>query len=390
VSAEALAFAAPVIATHGSTDPLAPLVVLLHGRGADEQDILGLATALPTGPAYAAVRAPIAEGSGYAWFANRGIGRPVVTSLRATMDWFREWLDVVAPSGRPVLLVGFSGGAAFAGGLVLDEPARYVGAAILCGTMPFDAGVPTTPARLVGLPMFVAQGAHDTVIPRDLLDGTWDYLTGESGAPTIARRDASGHTLTTGAANQLSEWIRERIAFLTTREAHTVAATTGTTGWPTLDAGALPPRRGRRPDVSMSIPQQQTTDNAPTDLQEKLFEAVLALPGVRTGQSVLSVPGARGFMLEGGGGPDDAFLVTSVREFAHLHPSFDGSLHLALPLRLAADAVEKGWAVAHPLAGIRLTPGMVMIYGPRTDVELATVTGIVRTSYLYASGEALA
>jgi predicted esterase len=66
-----------------------------------------------------------------------------------------------------VVLIGFSGGAAFAGGLVLDEPARYAGAAILYGTLPFDAGLAPTPARLAGLPVFVAQGEHDTVIPSE-------------------------------------------------------------------------------------------------------------------------------------------------------------------------------------------------------------------------------
>ena len=125
------AFGEPVVATHGAADPSAPLVVLLHGRGSNEQEILTLAAHLPGGVEYAAVRAPIAEGGGYAWFANRGIGRPVETSLSETMEWFRGWLDDVAPSGRPVLLVGFSGGAAFAGGLVLADPARYAAAAIL-------------------------------------------------------------------------------------------------------------------------------------------------------------------------------------------------------------------------------------------------------------------
>nr|BFE74804.1 hypothetical protein GCM10020092_081050 [Actinoplanes digitatis] len=158
-------FAPPVVATTGSEDPLAPLVVLLHGRGSHEQEILTLSDHLPVGPAYAAVRAPIAEGGGYAWFANRGIGRPVAESLRAAMDWFRDWLDSVAPEGRPVLLIGFSGGAAFAGGLLLDDPARYTGAAILYGTLPFDAGVPTTPARLAGVSIAVAQGEQDSVIP---------------------------------------------------------------------------------------------------------------------------------------------------------------------------------------------------------------------------------
>jgi phospholipase/carboxylesterase len=208
---------APVVATAGSTDSAAPLVVLLHGRGSHEQEILGLVDHLPGGPAYAAVRAPIVEGGGYAWFANRGIGRPVESSLRATMDWFRSWLDDVAPQGRPVVLVGFSGGAAFAGGLLLDDPERYAGAAILYGTLPFDAGVPTTPARLSGVPVVVLQGEQDTVIPRELLDRTWDYLNGESGAPTVAVRHPGGHGITEGALATVGGWLQERLAFLAHR-----------------------------------------------------------------------------------------------------------------------------------------------------------------------------
>jgi phospholipase/carboxylesterase len=205
-------FAAPVVGTHGSTDPTAPLVVLLHGRGSNETQIVGLAAHLPSGPAYAAVRAPIAEGGGYAWFANRGIGRPVAESLRDTMDWFRTWLDQVAPAGRPVILVGFSGGAAFAGGLVLDDPSRYAGAAILYGTLPFDAGLAADPGLLAHLPVFVAQGEADHVIPRELLDRTWDYLLSESGAPTVAHRSPGGHQLTVDAAHQLGDWIASIVA----------------------------------------------------------------------------------------------------------------------------------------------------------------------------------
>jgi phospholipase/carboxylesterase len=200
-------FASPVVAFAGSSDPAAPLVVLLHGRGSNEAEIVALADHLPADLAYAAVRAPIAEGGGFAWFANRGIGRPVAESLRATMDWFRGWLEDAATADRPVVLVGFSGGAAFAGGVLLDDPARFVGAAILYGTLPFDAGVPTTPERLTGVPVLVAQGEHDTVIPRELLDRTWDYLLGDSGAGTTARRDPGGHGISAEALVALRRWL---------------------------------------------------------------------------------------------------------------------------------------------------------------------------------------
>jgi phospholipase/carboxylesterase len=78
--------------------------------------------------------------------------------------------------------------------------------------------------------------------------------------------------------------------------------------------------------------------------------------------------------------------VADLGEFAHLHPEYDGSLHLVLPITLARDVMVKGWGVAHPLAGLRLSPGMVMIFGPRDVAELAVVTAIVSASHAYASG----
>lgn len=196
-----------VVASAGSADPSAPLVVLLHGRGSNEREILSLASHLPQAFAYAAVRAPIAEGNGYAWFANRGIGRPTPESLAEQMAWFRRWLDEYSPTGRPVILVGFSGGAAFAGGLVLADPNRYSGAAILYGTLPFDAGVPVTPSRLAGVSVFVAHGDQDRVIPAELLARTWEYLTTESAANVHTRRDSGGHQISAQTLSELGAWI---------------------------------------------------------------------------------------------------------------------------------------------------------------------------------------
>ncbi len=202
-------FAPPVVAWRRQQDSERPLVVLLHGRGSNEADIVALADHLPNYLDYAAVRAPIAEGGGYAWFANRGIGRPVAESLADTMAWFRTWLDDVAPAGRPIVLVGFSGGAAFAGGLILDDPSRYVGAAILYGTLPFDAGVPTTPERLAGMPVLVVHGDADVVIPRELLERTWTYLHGDAGRTTTGVRDPGGHGLSAAAVGELRRWLTQ-------------------------------------------------------------------------------------------------------------------------------------------------------------------------------------
>jgi phospholipase/carboxylesterase len=200
-------FAPPVVSWLHDDDPDTPLVVLFHGRGSSESEIIGVASLLPPTASYVAVRAPITEGGGYAWFANRGIGRPIPESLAEVITWFRAWLDDVAPPSRPVILVGFSGGAAFAGGVILDDPKRFEGAAILFGTLPFDAGVPTTPGRLTGATILVIHGDEDRVIPADLLTATWNYLTEEAGATTTAARDPGGHGLSQGSIALVRRWL---------------------------------------------------------------------------------------------------------------------------------------------------------------------------------------
>ena len=190
-----------------SASPAAPLVVLLHGRGADEHDIVILADQLPAGPAYVALRAPIAEGGGFAWFANQGIGRPLPASLATSVAWFTTWLDSIAPGRRPVVLVGFSGGATFAGGAVMTEPSHYAGLASLYATLPFDAGVPTSPDRLTGLPVLLVQGTADRVIPVELRARTWSYLHHSSGAALTAHRTPGGHQLTENDVDVLAHWL---------------------------------------------------------------------------------------------------------------------------------------------------------------------------------------
>jgi phospholipase/carboxylesterase len=83
--------------------------------------------------------------------------------------------------------------------------------ALLCGTLPFSAGLPTSPGRLDDLPVFVAQGEQDQVIPRELLDRTWEYVRNSSGASVTARRDPVGHELAPKAVAALNSWLRDQL-----------------------------------------------------------------------------------------------------------------------------------------------------------------------------------
>jgi hypothetical protein len=75
------------------------------------------------------------------------------------------------------------------------------------------------------------------------------------------------------------------------------------------------------------------------------------------------------------------------REFAHLHPAPDFSLHMTLPPDLVADAIRAGWAELHPVARRGLIPATtVMVYAPRDAVELETVGLLLEASYRFALG----
>ena len=151
---------------------------------------------------------------------------------------------------------------------------------------------------------------------------------------------------------------------------------------------ALPRRAGGRPSTTPTNPHQQL-DQHPTDpaLRADLARRVFALPDVEERPSVVSVPGARALWLraEASAGPPEAFL--GGREFAHLHPGDDQSLHAMLPKELAQAAIAAGWAEPHPVARTGgLPPTAVMLYAPRDHAELDIVYGLVLASYRFAGG----
>lgn len=144
-------------------------------------------------------------------------------------------------------------------------------------------------------------------------------------------------------------------------------------------------RAGPRPTTTSTNPHTQLTQNAPRELQERVFSFAGSLAGVVMGPSAVSVPGARAFHLPAASeGSPDAFMVG--HEFAHLHPERDGSLHLTLPPSQVETVIDNGWAERHPLAGrYGLPSNIVMVYGPRDTDELEVVEDLLRASHRYAS-----
>ncbi|KRE38957.1 hypothetical protein ASG73_00895 [Janibacter sp. Soil728] len=140
----------------------------------------------------------------------------------------------------------------------------------------------------------------------------------------------------------------------------------------------LPNRVGEAPHVVGPAPHGQRSQVAPVMLQEELWSRMRALPYVFMAPTLVSVPHSRALHLPEGIGSRDPAAFQGGREFAHVHPHSDSSLHLMVEQELM-DVVERsGWGVRHP------AQPPVLVYGPRDRQELEVVWWLVQQSWQYA------
>ncbi len=150
----------------------------------------------------------------------------------------------------------------------------------------------------------------------------------------------------------------------------------------------LPYRSGDRPRTTGDDPHRQLTQIAPVEMQEELVERGRLLDGTYMAPSLISMPGSRAFVLDDSTpAPEfEAFLVA--REYAHIHPTYDGSLHMVLPPHIVKQVAERGWGEQHPVARMGLIPPVtMMIYGPRDAGELEVVFTLLKASWNNARGK---
>ena len=149
------------------------LLVLHHGRGTDELDLLGLADALdPEGRLHVvSARAPLQlpGGPGYHWYLVPRVGHPdpeTFESARRRLARFHDelWRRTGIGPERTVL-AGFSMGAVMSYALSLSagRPAP-AGTLAFSGFLPTVAGWRGDPASRQGLGVFIAHGRRDPVI----------------------------------------------------------------------------------------------------------------------------------------------------------------------------------------------------------------------------------
>jgi phospholipase/carboxylesterase len=150
-----------------------PLLVLLHGLGSNENDLVPVAAQLDPRFLVVSLRAPRTYQAGYAWFQItwRGAGelQPDVAQARDALGGLARWL-AAAPARlgadpRRVYLLGFSQGAMMSLGVLRTVPERVAGAVALSGKFN-DTLFDEPPARRMGdVGLFVGHGTQDDLLP---------------------------------------------------------------------------------------------------------------------------------------------------------------------------------------------------------------------------------
>ena len=188
-----------------------PCLLLLHGRGSNEEDLLGLAEFLDPRFLCVGARAPLPTPGlpGYQWHTSLSTGRPEPVSLLQSVARLRRFLGEL-PQSLPIdparlFVLGFSQGAAMALALAAAEPAAVAGTLALSGFWPPVA----RPEALRGKAVFVAHGTADPILPLAFGHAVRDALRG-AGADLEYREYPLGHQIDEAELADLDAWLLTR------------------------------------------------------------------------------------------------------------------------------------------------------------------------------------
>jgi phospholipase/carboxylesterase len=198
-----------------SAGPPEGLLVLHHGRGTDEQDLMRLADFLDPAQRLhvAGPRAPLTvPGSpGYHWYLVPKVGYPDPETFAAARAALAELHDAlwertgVGPDGT--VLGGFSMGCvmSYATGLDAERPAP-------AGILAFSGFIPTVPgwdpdiAERPGLPVQISHGRQDPVISVDFARVAAQRLS-EGGLAVDYREFDGGHWIDPADLERAQPWL---------------------------------------------------------------------------------------------------------------------------------------------------------------------------------------
>jgi phospholipase/carboxylesterase len=188
-------------------------VVLLHGYGAEEQDLVPLAAELDPSLSVVSLRGPYSLGGRMrAWYhlqQTREGFRYDAAEVQGSVLQVREAVEELAAARGKLLLLGFSQGASIAIRTALALPQHLRGLVSLSGVPARATAAERAPAEaLRGLRAFAAHGLHDPLLPIEAGRETRAELEG-SGLSVEYHEYPMGHAIVEEELADLRRWLGE-------------------------------------------------------------------------------------------------------------------------------------------------------------------------------------
>jgi phospholipase/carboxylesterase len=192
-----------------ATNPDIPAaILLLHGTGGDENDLISFGEAIAPGAALLSPRGTVMENGAPRFFRRISEGRFDPAEVRARAGELGKFIRAaIAEYGlapRKLFALGYSNGANIASSLMFLDPG------ILAGAMLFRPMVviePETKTDLAAAAVFIGAGRLDPIVPSDhpaRLSGMFE----ERGASVTLCWELSGHNLTPGDIRDAARWFQ--------------------------------------------------------------------------------------------------------------------------------------------------------------------------------------
>ena len=168
-------------------------LLLLHGTGGDENDLIPLGPTLRPDAALLSPRGKQSENGAPRFFRRLAPGVFDVPDLILRTDELARFVEAAADhygfDARRVIAVGFSNGANIAASLLLLHPGVLAGAVLLRATLPL---MPPALPDLKGVPVLVAAGRTDTMVPAAQSENLAKVLR-QAGADVTLHWSDGGH-----------------------------------------------------------------------------------------------------------------------------------------------------------------------------------------------------
>lgn len=190
------------------TDATAPPLLLLHGTGGNEDDLLPFGQALRPGAALLSPRGQVLENGMPRFFRRLAEGVFDLDDLRARTAQLGDFVDAARREYglEPPVGVGFSNGANIAAALLLLRPGSLAGAILLRPMVPL---VPDPLPALAGTDVLIVAGRADPIVPPAQSEALADLLR-RSGAAVTIEWLPGGHGLTRDDLELGQRWLGAR------------------------------------------------------------------------------------------------------------------------------------------------------------------------------------